>query len=61
MNPILIDFSESFESECLTIRAPRPGDGDEMNAAVRETFDDLKVWMPWAQEIPTLNSHVGGV
>ena len=53
MDAILIDFPESFESERLTIRAPQPGDGDEMNAAVRETFDDLKVWMPWAQEIST--------
>ncbi|MCZ6675711.1 MAG: GNAT family N-acetyltransferase [Candidatus Poribacteria bacterium] len=54
MDPILIDFPESFESERLTIRAPHPGDGAEENAAVRETFDDLKVWMPWAKEIPTL-------
>ena len=54
MNPILVDFPESFESERLIIRAPQPGDGAEMNAAIRETFDDLKIWMPWAQEIPTI-------
>ena len=54
MDALLLDFPESFESDRLTIRAPRPGDGAEINAAVRETFDDLNVWMPWAQQIPTL-------
>lgn len=54
MDALLLDFPESFESDRLTLRAPRPGDGAEVNAAVRETFDDLKVWMPWAQQMPTL-------
>ncbi len=54
MDALLLDFPESFESDRLTIRAPCPGDGVEINAAVRETFDDLKVWMPWAQQMPTL-------
>ena len=54
MDALLLDFPESFESDRLTIRAPRTGDGTEINAAVRETFDDLKAWMPWAQQMPTL-------
>ena len=54
MDALLLDFPESFESDRLTLRAPRPEDGAEINAAVRETFDDLKIWMPWAQQIPTL-------
>ena len=54
MKPILLDFPESFESKRLTIRAPLPGDGAEISAAIRETFDDLKIWMPWAHEIPTV-------
>ena len=54
MDALLLDFPESFESDRLTIRAPRSGDGAEINAAVQETFDDLKVWMPWAQQMPTL-------
>ncbi len=33
--PILIDFPESFETERLSIRNPLPGDGREMQAAVR--------------------------
>ena len=54
MEALLLDFPESFESDRLTIRAPRAGDGTEIQAAVRETFDDLKLWMPWAQQLPTL-------
>ena len=54
MDALLLDFPESFESDRLTIRAPRPGDGPEMNAAVQETFDDLKAWLPWAKQMPTL-------
>ena len=54
MDALLLDFPESFESNRLTIRAPRAGEGTEVNAAVRETFDDLKPWMPWAQQMPTL-------
>ena len=54
MNALLLDFPESFESDRLTIRAPRAGDGAEIHAAVQETFDDLKIWMPWAQQMPTL-------
>lgn len=54
METLLLDVPESFESDRLTIRAPRAGDGTEMNAAVQETFDDLKPWMPWARQMPTL-------
>jgi ribosomal-protein-serine acetyltransferase len=46
--PILLDVPESFESERLTIRAPRFGDGAELYAAVDETLDTLRQWMPWA-------------
>ena len=54
MEALLLDFPESFESDRLTIRAPRAGDGAGIHAAVEETFDDLKPWMPWARQMPTL-------
>lgn len=54
MDALLLDFPESFESDRLTIRAPRAGDGPKIYAAVEETFDDLKPWMPWARQMPTL-------
>jgi RimJ/RimL family protein N-acetyltransferase len=53
-NPLLLDFPDSFETERLLIRAPRPGDGRAMNEAVLESLDTLRPWMPWAQTAPTL-------
>ncbi len=52
--PILLDIPDSFESERLIIRAPRPGDGPVINAAVIESLDELRPWMPWAVERPSL-------
>jgi len=53
-NPILLDIPESFETERLLIRVPRPGDGLAFNAAILESFDDLQPWMPWAKERPSI-------
>jgi ribosomal-protein-serine acetyltransferase len=55
LGPILLDIPESFETERLLIRVPRAGDGPGLNAAVVETIDNLKKWMPWAQEIPSVD------
>ena len=52
MAPTLIEFPSSLESERLTIRSPRPCDGEELHRAICETFDDLNVWLPWAKELP---------
>ncbi len=48
MNPILRDFPDHFETERLLIRSPRPGDGQMLYEAVRESLEHLKPWMPWA-------------
>ncbi len=53
-SPILLEIPEAFETERLLIRVPRPGDGPALNAAILETFEDLRPWMPWAQERPTV-------
>ncbi len=52
--PILLDIPDSFESERLIIRAPRPGDGAAINAAVVESLAELRPWMPWATEKPSV-------
>jgi RimJ/RimL family protein N-acetyltransferase len=52
MPPILRDFPASFDTARLTIRSPQPGDGPEVNAAVRETLAELQPWMPWAAGDP---------
>ncbi|MBZ0277578.1 MAG: GNAT family N-acetyltransferase [Anaerolineae bacterium] len=53
-NPILLDFPDSFETERLLIRAPRPGDGKAVNEAVLESLANLRPWMPWAQGTPSV-------
>jgi len=51
-NPLLLDFPDQFESERLILRAPRAGDGAAGNAAIRESLDALRPWMPWATPAP---------
>ena len=45
-------FPEQIETARLLIRAPREGDGAEVNAAIRETYADLHQWMEWASYVP---------
>ncbi|WP_409296864.1 GNAT family N-acetyltransferase [Peribacillus sp. SCS-26] len=53
MNPILIEVPERLETERLLLRAPRQsGDGAAVNAAIRDSFHELKEWLPFAQTIP---------
>ena len=45
---------ESFDTERLTLRAPRAGDGVELHAAIHESLEHLRPWMPWAEPPPTV-------
>jgi RimJ/RimL family protein N-acetyltransferase len=54
MDPVLIDIPEQLESERLILRAPRPGEGAAINAAVMESIAELQPWMPWANPAPTV-------
>jgi RimJ/RimL family protein N-acetyltransferase len=47
-DPILLEFPYSFDTERLTIRGPLPGDGEKVHAAVVESVNELRPWMPWA-------------
>ena len=40
---------EEFTTERLSIRAPHPRFAQELHAAIEESFENLKEWMPWAQ------------
>ncbi|PWW04884.1 hypothetical protein DFQ01_106169 [Paenibacillus cellulosilyticus] len=53
--PILFTIPEQFESNRLVIRAPQWGDGAAVNEAVIESIDELRLWMPFAQSIPTVD------
>lgn len=55
MDPLLIDVPERIETERLILRCPQPGDGAAVNAAVCESLDALRPFMPWAQAAPSLD------
>jgi RimJ/RimL family protein N-acetyltransferase len=44
-----------IETERLLIRLPLPEDAIEVNNAIQETFDQLHVWMEWAEQCPTVD------
>jgi len=50
-------FPESFESERLILRVPRPGDGQALFDAFNDSIERLKPWFPWAQEPETLEER----
>jgi RimJ/RimL family protein N-acetyltransferase len=60
-NPILLSIPESFETNRLIIRAPLWDDGEMVNEAVEESIEELRLWMPWAQQIPALEESEIGV
>ncbi len=53
-HPILIEIAEQFATEQLIIRSPLWGDGAMVNAAIIESIEELRPWMPWAQQPPTV-------
>jgi len=53
--PILLIVPEQFETKRLFIRAPLYGDGSMVNAAIHESIEELRPWMPWAQQTPTID------
>lgn len=55
MDPLLIDVPERLLTERFILRCSRPGDGATLNAAVCDTLEDLRPWMPWAQAAPLLD------
>lgn len=54
MDPLLLDIPDRLETPRLILRVPRAGDGQATNAAIVETFETLRPWLPWAQTVPTL-------
>ncbi|GLF89620.1 ribosomal-protein-serine acetyltransferase [Bacillus safensis] len=55
MNPLLLDVPLQLETERLILRAPhQTEDGKIVNQAIKDSFSELKAWLPFAQELPTL-------
>ena len=51
------NLPEEFESERLTIRAPRVRDAAEIHAAVIESREMLMPWIRWAKDEPSLQDR----
>ncbi len=54
MEPILIDVPDRIDTERLVLRAPRAGDGQRVNDAIRVSHARLAPWMPWAGTMPSV-------
>lgn len=54
MDPILIDLPVPIKTQRLLLRPPQIGDGAILNAAVLESFENLRYTMPWAKTKPSL-------
>jgi ribosomal-protein-serine acetyltransferase len=60
-NPILLNLPDQIETERLIMRAPRPGDAPPIHAAIQESLENLKPWMPWAsanETVDDLETHL---
>jgi RimJ/RimL family protein N-acetyltransferase len=44
----------AFSTARLYLRVPRAGDGALVNAVIRDSFETLQRWMPWARRVPTV-------
>ena len=52
-DPLLVEVPTRLLGERLLLRRPLPGDGPLLNAAVCDSLEALRPWMPWAQRAPT--------
>ena len=43
-----------IETRRLALRAPHPDYAQKINDAIRESIEELRPWMEWAQQVPTL-------
>ncbi len=52
-NPILLDLPLPIITKRITIRPIKPGDGNIMNEAVKESEEQFKKWLPWSSPLPS--------
>ncbi len=50
-DPILTHIPAPIRTPRLVLRPTMPGDGPATHDAVVETYDQLKLWMPWAKTL----------
>lgn len=55
IDPLLIPVPSRLQTARLVLRHPREGDGVAIHEAVVASLDELRPWMPWAQQAPTVD------
>lgn len=55
MKELLINIPMPIETPRLILRNVLPGDGAAMFEAKAESMDELKLWMPWAKELGSVD------
>ena len=58
-DPLLIHVPERIDTERLIIRCAQPGDGALLNAAVCDSLDALRPYVPWAGAVRSEERRVG--
>ena len=53
MDNILRDVPASFDTQRLTLRQPRPGDGTAYHAGMLASLNELRPWLPWVTPTQT--------
>ena len=53
-DPILFDLPTLLHTDRLLLRSPQVGDGALVNAAIEESFEELRKWLSWASKMPTI-------
>ena len=61
INPLLLEHSFEIETERLLLRPPRVEDVPQINAAIHESLAELRPWMPWAKDAPSLDDTMANV
>lgn len=54
MHPIMRDIQSPIETERLLLKMPEPGDGTVINAAIQRSVNELKPWLGFVQQTPTV-------
>ncbi|MCY0874862.1 MAG: GNAT family N-acetyltransferase [Firmicutes bacterium] len=58
---LLFEVPEELVTERLVIRTPLWGDGQAVHAAIMESMEALRPWMPWASDAQTVEETEANV
>ncbi|MBN8234794.1 GNAT family N-acetyltransferase [Halobacillus kuroshimensis] len=61
MDPIHIDVPYVLHTKRLCLRRPEAGDGPAINEAVHRSEQELKPWLPFVQEMPSVEDTESNV